>query len=91
MKTNRRMNRKPRNLKTQLQKWRDKQLHRYQGDESNGMEDEMTWTQLQWKNIKRETELLLMVALNNVKRTNCIKAKINRKQEKSNKNQPQYK
>ena len=45
---------------------------------------EKTWTWLRKGNFKRETESLLIAAQNNAIRTNHIKARIDKSQQKSN-------
>ena len=61
---------------TWKQKWEEKQLYGRFKRIINNISHEKTWTWLRKGNFKRETESLLIVAQNNVVRTNHIKARI---------------
>ena len=60
------------------QKWEEKQLYGRFKRLINNIWHEKTWTWLRKENFKRETESLLIVAQNNVIRTNHIKARIDK-------------
>ena len=65
------------------QKWEEKQLYRRFKRLINNISDEKTWTWRRKRNVKRETESLLIVTQNNVVRTNQIKARIGKTQQNS--------
>ena len=69
--------------KTKKQKREGKQLHGCFKRLINNISYDKTWTWLRKGNFKRETESLLMVAQNNVIRTNHIKARIDKTQQDS--------
>ena len=68
---------------TRKQKWEGKQLYRRFKRLMNNISHDKTWTWLRKGNIKRETEYLLMAAQNNAIKTNHIKARIDKTQQKS--------
>ena len=66
---------------TREQKWKEKQLHeRFKRLISNISHDK-TWMWLRKGNLWRETESLLIAAQNNARRTNQIKARIDKMQQ----------
>ena len=70
-------------MTTRKQKWEGKQLYGHFKRLINNISHQKTWTWLRKGNLKRETESLLIAALNNAIRTNHIKARIDKTQEKS--------
>ena len=69
--------------KTRKQKWEEKQLHGRFKRLRNNISHDKTWTWLRKGNFKRETESLLMAAQNSARRTNHIKARIDKTQQNS--------
>ena len=63
---------------TRKQKWKEKQLYGRFKQLTSDITHEKTWTWLRNGNLKRETESLLISAQNNAKRTNYIKARIDK-------------
>ena len=70
--------------KNRKQKWEEKQLYGYFKRQIEEVALEKTWTWLRKKNLKRETESLIIAAQNNDIRTNYIKAKIDKTQQTVN-------
>ena len=68
---------------TRKQKWEGKQLYGRFKRLINNISRDKTWTWLRKGNFKRETESLLIAAQNNAVRTNQIKARIDKTQQKS--------
>ena len=68
---------------TRKQKWEGKQLYGRFKRLINNISHQKTWTCLRKGNLKRETESLLIAAQDNVKRTNHIKARIDKTQQNS--------
>ena len=67
---------------TRKQKWKGKQLYGRFKRLINNISNDKTWTWLRKGNFKRETESLLIAAQDNAIRTNHIKAKIDKTQQK---------
>ena len=68
---------------TRKQKGEEKQLYRRFKRLINSISHQKTWTWLRKGNFKKETESLLIAAQNNAKRTNHIKTRIDKMQQKS--------
>ena len=66
---------------TRKQKWEEKQLHGRFKRLINNISYDRNWTWLRKGNFKRETESLLMAAVNSAIRTNHIKARIDKTQQ----------
>ena len=69
--------------KTRKQKWERKQLYGQFKRQINNISHEKSWTWQRKGNFKGETESLLIAAQNNAVRTNHIKARIDKTQQKS--------
>ena len=63
---------------TRKQKWEGKQLYGHFKRLINNISHQKTWTWLRKRNLKRETESLLIAAQDNAIRTNHIKARIDK-------------
>ena len=70
---------------TRKQKWEGKQIYRRFKRLIKTISHYKTWTCLRKGNFKRETESLLIAAQNNTVRTNHIKARIDKTQQKADK------
>ena len=70
-------------MTTRKQKWEGKKLYGHFKRLINNISHQKTWTWLRKGNLKRETESLLIAAQDNAIRTNHIKARIDKTQEKS--------
>ena len=68
---------------TRKQKWEEKQLSGHLKQLTCDISHEKTWLWLKRRNLKRETESLLIVAQNNTIRTIYIKARIEKMQQNS--------
>ena len=68
--------------KTKKQKWEEKQLHGRFKRLINHISHDKAWTWLRKRNFKRETESLQMAAQNSAIRTNHIKARMDKMQQK---------
>ena len=68
---------------TRKQKWKKKQLYNRFKWLINNISHQKTWTWLRKRNLKRETESLLIAAQDNAIRTNHIKARIDKTQQSS--------
>ena len=68
---------------TRKQKWEGKQLYGRFKRLINNISHQKTWTWIRKGNFKRETESLLIAALDNAIRTNHIKARIDKTQQNS--------
>ena len=69
--------------KTRKQKWEEKQLYGRFKRLINNISRDKTWAWLRKRNFKRETESFLVAAENNAVRTNHIKTRIDKTQQKS--------
>ena len=65
------------------QKWKRKQLYQYFKQQTNEISQEKTWIRLRKRNLKRETESLLIAAPNNVIRIDSISARIDNMRQNS--------
>ena len=70
-------------ITTRKQKWEGKQLYGHFKRLINNISHQKTWTWLRKGNLKRETEFLLIAAQDNARRTNHIKARIDKMQQNS--------
>ena len=70
-------------MTTRKQKWEGKQLYGCFKHLVNNISHQKTWTWLRKGNLKRETESLLIAALDNAIKTNHIKARIDKIQQNS--------
>ena len=68
---------------TRKQKWKEKELYGHFKWLTSDISYEKTWMWLRKRNLKRETEFLLIAAQNNAIRTNHIKTRIDKKQQNS--------
>ena len=68
---------------TRKQKWEEKQLNGRFKQLTSNISRVKTWTWQRKRNLKRETESLLIAAQNNTVRTNYVKVRIDKTQQNS--------
>ena len=66
---------------TRKRKWEGKQLYSYFKRLINNIPHQKTWTWIRKGNLKRETESLIIAAMDNAIRTNHIKTRIDKTQQ----------